>query len=120
MEMGMGIHGEPGVWRGKLRTADAIAAEMLDLLLADLPVARGDRVSVLVNSLGATPPEELYILYRQVAARFRDIGATIVMPLVGRYATSMEMAGVSFTLCKLDDELERLLKAPAECAFWKV
>jgi dihydroxyacetone kinase-like protein len=120
MEMGMGIHGEPGVWRGKLRTADAIAAEMLDLLLADLPVGRGDHVSVLVNSLGATPPEELYILYRQVAARFRDIGATIVMPLVGRYATSMEMAGVSFTLCKLDDELERLLKAPAECAFWKV
>jgi dihydroxyacetone kinase-like protein len=120
MEMGMGIHGEPGVWRGKLRTADAIAAEMLDLLLADRPVARGDRVSVLVNSLGATPPEELYILYRQVAARFRDLGATIVMPLVGRYATSMEMAGVSFTLCKLDDELERLLKAPAECAFWKV
>jgi dihydroxyacetone kinase-like protein len=120
MEMGMGIHGEPGVWRGKLRTADAIAAEMLDLLLADLPVARGDRVSVLVNSLGATPPEELYILYRQVAARFHDLGATIVMPLVGRYATSMEMAGVSFTLCKLDDELERLLKAPAECAFWKV
>jgi dihydroxyacetone kinase-like protein len=120
MEMGMGIHGEPGVWRGKLRTADAIAAEMLDLLLADLPVARGDHVSVLVNSLGATPLEELYILYRQVAARFRDIGATIVMPLIGRYATSMEMAGVSFTLCQLDDELERLLKAPAECAFWKV
>jgi dihydroxyacetone kinase-like protein len=120
MEMGMGIHGEPGVWRGKLRTADAIAAEMLDLLLADLPVVRGDRVSVLVNSLGATPPEELYILYRQVAARFFDVGATIVMPLVGRYATSMEMTGVSFTLCKLDDELERLLKAPAECAFWKV
>jgi dihydroxyacetone kinase-like protein len=120
MEMGMGIHGEPGVWRGKLRSADAIAAEMLDLLLADLPVARGDRVSVLVNSLGATPPEELFILYRQVAARFNDLGATIVMPLVGRYATSMEMTGVSFTLCKLDDELERLLQAPAECAFWKV
>ena len=120
MEMGMGIHGEPGVWRGKLRTADAIAAEMLDLLLADLPVARGDRVSMLVNSLGATPPEELYILYRQVAARFRDIGATIVMPLVGRYATSMEMTGVSFTLCKLDEELEKLLMAPADCAFWRV
>jgi dihydroxyacetone kinase-like protein len=120
MEMGMGIHGEPGVWRGKLRTADAIAAEMLDILLADLPVARGDRVSVLVNSLGATPPEELYILYRQVAARLQGLGATVVMPLVGRYATSMEMTGVSFTLCQLDDELERLLLAPAECAFWKV
>lgn len=120
MEMGMGIHGEPGVWRGKLRSADAIAAEMLDILLADLPIARGDRVSVLVNSLGATPPEELYILYRQVAGRFRDIGASIVMPLVGRYATSMEMTGVSFTMCRLDDELEKLLKAPADCAFWRV
>jgi dihydroxyacetone kinase-like protein len=120
MEMGMGIHGEPGVWRGKLRLADAVANEMLDHLLTDMPLARGDRVSVLVNSLGATPPEELYILYRIVAARLGDAGATIVMPLVGRYATSMEMAGVSITLCKLDEELERLLHAPAECAFWRV
>ncbi len=119
MEMGMGIHGEPGVWSGKLRPADAIAGEMLDHLLADMPVARGDRVSVLVNSLGATPLEELYILYRVVAARLAGLGATIVMPLVGRYATSMEMAGVSFTLCKLDDELEKLLHAPADCAFWR-
>ena len=75
MEMGMGIHGEPGVWRGKLRPADAVADEMLDHLLADMPLARGDRVSVLVNSLGATPPEELYILYRVVAARLGDVGA---------------------------------------------
>lgn len=120
MEMGMGIHGEPGVWRGKLRTADEIADEMIDRLLADMPLASGDRVSVLVNSLGATPPEELYILYRIVKARLEKAGATIVMPLVGRYATSMEMSGVSFTLCKLDDELEALLKAPCNCAFWRV
>lgn len=120
MEMGMGIHGEPGVWRGKLRTADAVAGEMMDLLLADLPIARGDRVSVLVNSLGATPLEELYILYRVVAARLGDAGASIVMPLVGRYATSMEMTGASITLCKLDSELEKLLLAPADCAFWQV
>jgi dihydroxyacetone kinase-like protein len=120
MEMGMGIHGEPGVWRGKLRPADAVAGEMLDHLLADMPVARGDRVSVLVNSLGATPPEELYILYRVVAARMADAGVSIVMPLVGRYATSMEMAGASITLCKLDAELEKLLHAPADCAFWRV
>jgi phosphoenolpyruvate---glycerone phosphotransferase subunit DhaK len=120
MEMGMGIHGEPGVWRGKLRSADAVASEMLDHLLTDMPLKRGDRVSVLVNSLGATPPEELYILYRVVAARLGDAGATIVMPLVGRYATSMEMAGASITLCKLDEELEKLLLAPAECAFWRV
>lgn len=120
MEMGMGIHGEPGVWRGKLRTADEIAEEMMDRLLADMPLASGDRVSILVNSLGATPPEELYILYRIVKQRLENIGATIVMPLVGRYATSMEMSGVSFTLCKLDDELEALLKAPCDCAFWRV
>ncbi len=120
MEMGMGIHGEPGVWRGKLRSADAIAAEMVDTLLADMPLASGDRVSPLINSLGATPPEELYILYRYVKQRFDDLGLTVVMPLVGRYATSMEMAGVSFTFCKLDDELEALLTAPARCAFWTV
>ncbi|MCB9958509.1 MAG: dihydroxyacetone kinase subunit DhaK [Rhodospirillaceae bacterium] len=120
MEMGMGIHGEPGVWRGKLRTADEIAGELMDNLLADQPLAEGDRVSVLVNSLGATPPEELYILFRIVKQRIEAAGAAIVMPLVGRYATSMEMAGVSFTLCKLDDELEELLKAPASCAFWQV
>lgn len=120
MEMGMGIHGEPGVWRDKLKPADAIAGEMMDRLLADMPVAAGDRVSILVNSLGATPPEELYILYRVVKARLEGAGATIVMPLVGRYATSMEMAGVSFTLIKLDDELEGYLKAPCDCAFWRV
>jgi len=120
MEMGMGIHGEPGVWRGKLRTPDAVAGEMMDHLLTDMPIARGDRVSVLVNSLGATPHEELYILYRVVAARLGDASASIVMPLVGRYATSMEMTGVSITLCKLDSELEKLLHAPAECAFWQV
>ena len=76
MEMGMGIHGEPGVWRDKLRPADAIADEMMDRLFADMPLARGDRVSVLVNSLGATPPEELYILYRVVKARLDAAGAT--------------------------------------------
>ena len=120
MEMGMGIHGEPGVWRDKLRTADAIAAEMMDRLLADMPVANGDRVSVMVNSLGATPPEELYILYRVVKARLDGLGVTTVMPLVGRYATSMEMAGVSFTLIKLDAELEGFLTDPCNCAFWRV
>jgi phosphoenolpyruvate---glycerone phosphotransferase subunit DhaK len=120
MEMGMGIHGEPGVWRGKLQPADAIANEMIDRLLADMPLATGDRVSVLVNSLGATPVEELYILYRVVKHRLEGTGATIVMPLVGRYATSMEMAGVSFTLIKLDDQLEGFLKAPCDCAFWSV
>lgn len=120
MEMGMGIHGEPGVWRGKLRRADDIAAEMCDLLLNDMPLSKRDRVSVLINSLGATPPEELYILYRYVKRRLDDLKVDVVMPLVGRYATSMEMTGISFTFCRLDNELEAYLKAPAECAFWRV
>ena len=120
MEMGMGIHGEPGVWRGKLRKADEIAGEMVDLLLRDMPLGSGDRVSALINSLGATPPEELYILFRYVKNRLDHLGVEIIMPLVGRYATSMEMAGISFTFCKLDKELEGYLKAPAECAFWRV
>ena len=120
IEMGMGIHGEPGIWRDKLRGADEIAEEMLSRLLADMPLSAGDRVSVMVNSLGATPPEELYIVYRYLTARFDEMGAQVVVPLVGRYATSMEMTGMTLTLCKLDDELETLLKAPCECAFWKV
>lgn len=120
MEMGMGIHGEPGIWRGRLKSADEIADEMLDRLLKDMPLAKGDRVSLLVNSLGATPPEELYILYHRAARQLGSKDVRVVMPLVGRYATSMEMAGASLTLCKLDDELEERLLAPAECAFWRV
>jgi dihydroxyacetone kinase-like protein len=120
MEMGMGIHGEPGIWRDKLKPADAIVDEMMDRLFADMSFGSGDRVSILVNSLGATPAEELYIMYRRAKARLGDKGIDIVMPLVGRYATSMEMTGATITLCKLDGELERLLKAPCHCAFWTV
>jgi dihydroxyacetone kinase-like protein len=120
MEIGMGIHGEPGIQRGPLQTADEIAATMVDALLADLPLASGDRASVMCNSLGATPPEELYIVYRYVASRLRELGVEIVMPLVGRYATSMEMSGLSLTFFQLDEELEELLQAPCDCAFWRV
>lgn len=120
MEMGMGIHGEPGIWRDKLRPADQIVDEMIDRILGDHAFAKGDRLSVLVNSLGATPLEELYIMYRRVRQRFADIGAEIVMPLVGRYATSMEMTGATITTIALDGELERYLKAPAACAYWRV
>ncbi len=120
MEMGMGIHGEPGIWRDKLRPADEITDEMMDRIFADLAPSQGDRWSVLVNSLGATPLEELYIMYRRASQRLADRGVTIVMPLVGRYATSMEMTGASITVCRLDGEMERLLKAPAHCAFWSV
>ncbi len=119
MEMGMGIHGEPGIWRDTLKPADAVTDEMLDRILADTGIGRGERIAVLVNSLGATPLEELYIVYRRLNARLADAGITIVDPLVGRYATSMEMAGATLTICRLDSEIERLLAAPCDCPYWK-
>lgn len=120
IEMGMGIHGEPGIWRDKLKPADAVANEMVDRLVAETPKDAGGRVSVLVNSLGATPLEELFIVYRAVRARLKRGGVEIVQPLVGHYVTSMEMAGVSISLFHLDGELEALLSAPARCPFWQV
>ena len=120
IEFGMGIHGEPGIWRGPLKSADALTDEMMELLLSELNFARGDKTAVLVNSLGATPHEELFIVYRRVAKKLESLGVQVVMPLVGRYATSMEMTGMSLTLMPLDSELENLLLAPADCPFWKV
>lgn len=120
IELGMGIHGEPGIWRDELKTADNLVDEMLDRLLEDLPVEKGARVSILVNGLGATPLEELFILYRRVAQRLGDKSIIIVQPMVGNYVTSMEMAGASISLFVLDGELEPLLAAPAICPFWKV
>lgn len=120
MEMGMGIHGERGIYRSEIKAADVIADEMLEHLIADQPLTKGDRISLLVNSLGATPHEELYILYRRLKSRLDAMGVTVVEPLIGRYATSMEMTGATITLLKLDADLERWLKAPAHCAFWSV
>jgi dihydroxyacetone kinase-like protein len=120
MEIGMGIHGEQGVRRGPLQTADEISEEVLALLLADQPLAPGDRVSILVNSLGATPLEELLIVYGYVAHRLLELEIAIVQPLVGHYATSMEMAGMSVSICKLDEELETLLKAPCDSPFLRI
>ncbi len=120
MEMGIGIHGEPGIWRDALRPADAVAGEMIERLLAEKPKNSGNRVSILVNSLGATPLEELFILYRKAASLLAGHKLEIVQPLIGPYVTSMEMAGASISLCFVDDELERLLAAPAECPFWRV
>jgi dihydroxyacetone kinase-like protein len=120
MEIGMGIHGEPGVRRGKLQPANAIADQLLDPIVADLSLSRGSRIAVLVNSLGATPAEELFILFDRIASRCDDLGVSIATTLVGRYATSMEMAGASLTVTELDGELEAHLKAPAACAFWAV
>ena len=119
IEIGMGIHGEPGVWRGKLKPVDDIVDELIDRLTADMPLAKGARVSILVNGAGATPIEELYLVFRRANQRLSDLGVEIVYPLVGNYATSMEMAGASITLMKLDDELEGLLRAPADNPYWR-
>ncbi len=116
----MGIHGEPGIWRDKLKTADVIVNEMIERLLADRPQAAGTRASILVNSLGATPLEELFILYRRASQKLSEAGITIIQPLVGHFATSMEMAGVSVSLCFANAEIEKLLAAPAACPFWTV
>jgi dihydroxyacetone kinase len=118
MEIGMGIHGEAGIHRGPMKTADEIADILVGAVLEDLPYRKGDRVSVLMNSLGGTPLEELYILYRRVVKQLVEQDIQIIRPYVGRYACSMEMQGASLTLMRLDDELERLLNAPAETPFF--
>jgi len=116
MEVGVGIHGEPGRRRDKLKSADAIVDELFDAVYSDLPFKSGDRVALMINGLGGTPISELYILYRRAAQRCKEKGLTIVRNYVGEYCTSLEMAGASLTLLRLDSELEELLAAPAEIA----
>lgn len=118
MEIGMGIHGEPGMKREKLQSADQITERMLNAIVQDMPVKAGDRLAVMMNSLGATPPEELYIMYHRVHDMLTGQGAQIYRAYVGRYATSMEMAGASLTLFKLDDEMIPLLDHPAQSPFF--
>jgi len=117
MEIGMGIHGEPGVRRGPLESADRIAEELVAAILADVPYVAGDRVAVLVNGLGATPREELYLLYRRTHQLLADAGITVHRAIVGEVVTSLEMAGASISLLRLDDELARLVDAPADSPF---
>jgi len=118
MEIGMGIHGEAGVHRGKLESADQIAERLASAVLGDLPFGRGDSVAVLVNGLGATPPEELYVLYRRISQILAGAGIGVHRAYVGEYATSLEMAGASLSLLKLDAELATLLDAPASSPFF--
>ena len=119
MEIGMGIHGEPGVRRGPLRPANEVTDEIMDALLAEMKAKPGDRVAVLVNSLGATPLMELYILYARVAERLSQAGLAVQRALVGPYCTSLDMAGASITLMHLDDELTRLIDHPCDCAMFR-
>ncbi|WP_461175625.1 dihydroxyacetone kinase subunit DhaK [Trueperella pyogenes] len=118
IEIGMGIHGEAGIEVRKMMRADEIAELIVGTIERDMPLTSGDRVSVLINGLGGTPLEEQYIVYRAVHRLLLEQNVHVVMPHIGEFATSMEMAGLSVTLFKLDDELETLLRAPARTPFY--
>jgi phosphoenolpyruvate---glycerone phosphotransferase subunit DhaK len=112
MELGVGIHGEPGRQRTKLLPADEIVELLMEPVLKDLPFESGQEVLLFVNGLGGTPLVELFIVYRKAAAIAKRAGLNITRSLVGSYITSLEMAGTSITLLKLDEELRRLWDAP--------
>jgi dihydroxyacetone kinase-like protein len=118
MEIGMGIHGEPGTARGTLESADAITTTLVERIMGDIDL-HGSEVTVMLNSLGATPLEELYIMYSRVLSLFNANGVRVYRPYIGRFATSMEMAGASITVMKLDAELKRLLNQPASSPFFE-
>jgi dihydroxyacetone kinase len=113
MELGMGIHGEPGITRGKLMSADEIADAMMERLLTDMEIAGRQDVALLINGLGATPREELYIVNRRVHTWLKQQGISVYRTYVCEAATSMEMAGLSISVMKLDNELKALLDASA-------
>ena len=118
MEIGMGIHGEPGLEVRKMMTAAELADLLLSKILSDMPLVNGDEVSIMINGLGATPLEEQLIVYKSVAELLQKRGVRVYMPHIGEYATSMEMAGISITLFKLDAELKGLLGQVARSPFY--
>jgi len=118
MEIGMGIHGEPGVRRGKLRSADEVVTEMMTAILDDLEAAPGDEVSVLVNGLGATCKEELYIINKRISEIMREKDISVYSTYVGEFATSMEMTGFSISIIRLDEELKTLIGQSANTPFF--
>ena len=119
MEIGLGIHGEPGVKRGPIKTADEVTDELIDRIFVELNASKGDRVGVLVNSLGSTPLMELYIMNRRVKQRLENVSIKTHATWVGHYCTSLEMAGASVTLVHLDSELTDLLDHPCDCAMFR-
>ncbi|WP_154795471.1 dihydroxyacetone kinase subunit DhaK [Occultella kanbiaonis] len=114
MEVGIGIHGEPGRERVKLASADEIVDILLDAVVGDLPYSSGDEVALMINGLGGTPISEQYLLYGIAHRKLADQGISVFRSYVGEYCTSLDMAGASLTLLKVDDELKELLLAPAE------
>jgi phosphoenolpyruvate---glycerone phosphotransferase subunit DhaK len=114
MEIGIGIHGEPGRYREKLAPAHDVVERLATAIVEDLPYESGDNVLAFVNGMGGTPLVELYVVYRELHSFLSDRGITIARNLIGSYITSLEMAGCSITLLKLDDELTRLWDAPVD------
>ena len=119
VEIGMGIHGEPGTHREKIRSVAETTDTLLDKILAEGIYNAGDEVAVMVNGLGATPLDEQYIVTRHIDKRLKEEGIKVHRYYVGEFATAMEMAGFSISLFKLDDELKELLDAPAATPFFK-
>ncbi|HCM87828.1 MULTISPECIES: dihydroxyacetone kinase subunit DhaK [Enterococcus] len=120
MEVGMGIHGEPGIERSKIKPADEVVDEIMDHILADSGIAKGDKVYVLVNGLGGLPVMDQYVCYRRVNQILNEKGIEIHKAEVGNYATSMDMIGMSVTLLKLDNEIEELLDTPCDTPYYKI
>ena len=118
IEIGMGIHGEPGIKREKLKKADILVDDLCEIIFKDFELLSKDKVSIMINSLGATPLEELYIVSKRVNEIFSKLEIDIVKSFVGRYATSLEMAGMSITVLKLNDDLSKALLDRSECPFW--
>jgi dihydroxyacetone kinase-like protein len=116
MEMGVGIHGEPGRRREKLASANEIVDELLEAVVTDLPFSQGDDVALMVNGLGGTPISELYLLYGYAHEQLARRRINVRRNYVGNYCTSLDMAGASITLSRLDPQIEELLAAPAEIA----
>ncbi len=119
MEIGMGIHGEQGVRRGKLEPADAVVDEMLPRIIEDLKLVNGDEVAVLINGLGATPLEEQFIINRRILSCLKEADIKVYREYVGEFATSLEMAGFSISLLKLDEELKPYLDKEADAILFK-
>jgi dihydroxyacetone kinase-like protein len=116
MEMGIGIHGEPGRKRVKIQPANKIVDDLFETVAGDLPFKAGDEIALMINGMGGTPISELYLLYGRAHEIAEKQGLKIKRNYVGEYCTSLEMAGFSLTLVKLDPELKNLLAAPAEIA----
>lgn len=120
MEIGMGIHGEPGVRRGKIEPADQVVDEIMEHILKDFPLSEGDEVYTLVNGLGGLPLMDQYIIHNHLEEVLREKGVKVYKSLVGNYATSMDMIGMGITIVKVDEELKELLDYPVDTPYMSI